>query len=63
MFYEYIITLDEEIDIVWKRRWNAATVLFMVNRYLMVVYNAAGNVIPTTAGVRSSLVSRCQLRS
>ena len=52
VFYEYVITLQEEVETIWRRRWNAATVLFMVNRYLMVVYNAVGIVIPTTAEVR-----------
>ena len=52
VFYEYIITLGEEIEIVWKKRWNAATILFIINRYLMVVYNAAGNVVATNAEVR-----------
>ena len=48
VFYEYVITLQDEIDMIWRRRWNAATVLFVVNRYLMLLYNAVGLVIPTT---------------
>jgi hypothetical protein len=48
VFYEYIITLQDEIDMIWRKRWNAATILFMVNRYLMLLYNAVGLVIPTT---------------
>lgn len=59
VFYEYVITLQEEIDIWKKKRWNAATVLFLVNRYLMIIYNAIGIVIPVTAEVCHKKFQKC----
>ena len=37
VFYEYAITLGQEIDMFWKRKFTGATVLFMLNRYLLVL--------------------------
>ncbi|EIN08183.1 hypothetical protein PUNSTDRAFT_134577 [Punctularia strigosozonata HHB-11173 SS5] len=31
--YEYLITLSEEIEKVWKQPWTSASILFMLNRY------------------------------
>lgn len=39
--YEYIITLGEEISLVWRGRVTGAVVLFVLNRYLnlgVVIY-------------------------
>ncbi|KAJ3557661.1 hypothetical protein NM688_g1346 [Phlebia brevispora] len=35
--YEYVITLGQEIVTMWRRKLNGATVLFFLNRYLMVL--------------------------
>ncbi|KAI0740747.1 hypothetical protein C8Q76DRAFT_791152 [Earliella scabrosa] len=32
--YDYIITLDSEVDLFWKRKFNVSSVLFEANRYL-----------------------------
>ena len=37
VFYEYAITLGQEIDMFWKRRFTGATALFLLNRYLLVL--------------------------
>ncbi|THG96032.1 hypothetical protein EW026_g5719 [Hermanssonia centrifuga] len=34
--YEYIITVHQEIRMVWQRKWTLATWIFMANRYLMI---------------------------
>ncbi|KDR69327.1 hypothetical protein GALMADRAFT_929285 [Galerina marginata CBS 339.88] len=32
--YDHITTLDEEVELVWKReKWNAVQILFFINRY------------------------------
>lgn len=36
-WYEHIITLGEEVRCVWKKRISAASVLFLLNRYLTLV--------------------------
>ncbi|KAI9064718.1 hypothetical protein FKP32DRAFT_1611042 [Trametes sanguinea] len=35
--WEYIITLDREISLVWTRKLNGASVIFFLNRYIMLV--------------------------
>ncbi|KAI0335556.1 hypothetical protein GY45DRAFT_809576 [Cubamyces sp. BRFM 1775] len=34
IFYEYCITLDREVALIWGRKFTGATVLFILNRYL-----------------------------
>lgn len=54
--YEYMITIRQEVETMWMRKWTAATWLFLVNRYLMITYTVIQG-IPTY----TSLVS-CDLR-
>ncbi|OBZ69330.1 hypothetical protein A0H81_10860 [Grifola frondosa] len=35
IFYEYIVTFDREVQSIWGRKFTGATVLFILNRYLM----------------------------
>ncbi|KAI0788054.1 hypothetical protein C8Q74DRAFT_1255522 [Fomes fomentarius] len=52
--YEYLITLAEEVNLFWKRRWTGATLLFFLNRYAPLLYYLANDtnvfetVVPTT---------------
>lgn len=32
--YDYFLTLDSEISLIWGKEWNTLHVLFLVNRYL-----------------------------
>ncbi|TFK51893.1 hypothetical protein OE88DRAFT_1484003 [Heliocybe sulcata] len=32
--YDHLITLDQEVDLIWSKRWSLSKVLFVVNRYL-----------------------------
>ncbi|THH01956.1 hypothetical protein EW026_g820 [Hermanssonia centrifuga] len=34
--YEYVITIEREVVMVWWRKWTLATWIFIVNRYLMI---------------------------
>ncbi|KAI0342249.1 hypothetical protein BDW22DRAFT_1330589, partial [Trametopsis cervina] len=36
--FEYIITLRQEVSVVWKRKWTPATWLFILNRYVAVLF-------------------------
>ncbi|RDX51253.1 hypothetical protein OH76DRAFT_1481548 [Lentinus brumalis] len=37
VFYEYAITLGQEVAMFWKRKFTGATALFLLNRYLLVL--------------------------
>ncbi len=39
IFYEYIITFTEEVELFWRRGSSGATFLFMTNRYLVLAIN------------------------
>jgi hypothetical protein len=41
LYYDYILTLDEEIIFFWKRKINLVTALFFLNRYFGLFGNAA----------------------
>ena len=37
--FDYLITLDREIEYFWKRSFSGASILFLANRYTLPVYN------------------------
>ncbi|KAH9896105.1 hypothetical protein C8Q73DRAFT_644233 [Cubamyces lactineus] len=39
IFHEYFITLDSEVRLIWRRRTTGASVLFFLNRYIMIFDN------------------------
>lgn len=39
--YEHIITSDDEVRCIWRRRISGATVLFVLNRYAILVVSLA----------------------
>ena len=36
--YEYLITFSVEVELFWTKKFNGATVLFFLNRYLVLFY-------------------------
>jgi hypothetical protein len=36
--YDFIITIAQEVDAVWTRKWTLSTWIFAVNRYCYLVY-------------------------
>ncbi|KAI0726520.1 hypothetical protein C8Q72DRAFT_796584 [Fomitopsis betulina] len=38
LFYDYALTFSREIRCIWRRKFTGATVLFLLNRYLFLVY-------------------------
>ena len=52
--YEYILTVKDEITLIWMRKWSVVTCLFVLNRYVMVASAIVG-VAPFTATVSSVL--------
>ena len=53
--YEYMITIRQEVNLIWKRKWSIVTLLFVFNRYIMVT-TAIIRIAPITAKVRLSLL-------
>ena len=35
--YDFLITFDREVRCVWRRKWTGATVLFILNRYIVLL--------------------------
>ncbi len=46
--YEYIITVNQEVTMIWKRKWTIVTWIFFANRYLMVL-NAVSDSLPASS--------------
>lgn len=40
-FYEYFTTLSEEVRCIWKRKFSLGSVLFFVNRYVLLLNRLA----------------------
>ena len=39
LVYEYLITFSAEVDLFWRRKPTAASVLFFANRYMVLINN------------------------
>lgn len=46
--FEYVITLDRELELIWERRTTGASVLFMLTRYTSLI----------AYGIRATLMAR-----
>lgn len=56
LFYDILVTLDQEINNVWSRKLSVAGILFLLNRYLNVGVVIA-NLLSFFPIVQTSLVS------
>ena len=36
--YEYLLTFTQEVSVFWTKRQTGASILFFLNRYLLVMY-------------------------
>ncbi|KAJ3552359.1 hypothetical protein NM688_g4189 [Phlebia brevispora] len=52
--FEHMITLNQEITTIWKRKFTSGTVLFLLNRYALVVYITI-SIAPTSEHVYDRL--------
>ena len=39
IIYEYVITIGDEVELFWKQKRTLASALFLINRYLVLIYN------------------------
>lgn len=61
LVYEYLLTVSRELRFVWSKRFSAATAIFLLNRYVIIILYAVdlatgGPIIPS---VRVRLSSQC----
>jgi hypothetical protein len=46
--YEYITTLDQEINHIWTKKWRLSTLIFAVNRYVALIVQLYPILVPIT---------------
>ncbi|KAG2101138.1 hypothetical protein BD769DRAFT_1508479 [Suillus cothurnatus] len=37
--YDWVLTLGQEIELIWRQRWSFMTVLYLVIRYIGILYS------------------------
>ncbi|KAJ3554284.1 hypothetical protein NM688_g3188 [Phlebia brevispora] len=47
--YDHLLTLSQEIELFWSRRFTATSLLFFLNRYLLLSYTVMQFVFPSSA--------------
>ena len=52
--YDYVVTFDQEISVIWQRKWTGATWLFISNRYAALLLLALTSAPTNTITVRPS---------
>ena len=51
IFFEYLLTFDQEVRLFWGKKLTGAVALFFVNRYttiIYIIYNMLCNLVPAT---------------
>ena len=51
VLYEHLVTFRFEIDLLWRRKWSAVTLIYMINRYLLIANAILLSVVPYIAQV------------
>jgi len=54
--YDFILTIPAEVRCIWRRKFSAVSVLFLLNRYLTSVYSI---LIAATLFLSSSAIAEC----
>ncbi|KAJ3554447.1 hypothetical protein NM688_g3104 [Phlebia brevispora] len=50
--YEYFITFQDEVNIIWRSKWTAGKALFLITRYLMIIVSVITFLMPTPTYAR-----------
>ncbi|KAJ4467214.1 hypothetical protein J3R30DRAFT_3696617 [Lentinula aciculospora] len=37
LFYDYLLTLDDEIELIWQRSWSIGKALYIISRYYSLI--------------------------
>ncbi|KAJ4477748.1 hypothetical protein C8J55DRAFT_515419 [Lentinula edodes] len=43
LLYDYLLTLDDEIEFIWRKSWSIGKVLFIISRYYSLIVTIAVN--------------------
>ena len=54
--YEYLLTLDQEVNLFWRRKLTGASVLYFLNRYLLLLLYAMETSSPVFSRTASEKV-------
>ena len=54
--FDHLITLGEEVDFIWRRKFTAATVLFVLNRYSTLIKTILGYLLLWTTSPTVSVL-------
>ena len=63
IFFEYLLTFDQEVKLFWRKRLTGAGVLFLANRYTTIIYTSylmLMNLVPEA--YKTSQVRYCHVR-
>jgi hypothetical protein len=47
--YDYIMTLDQEINHIWTKKWSLSTLIFALNRYTTLILQLYPVLAPVTS--------------
>ena len=56
-FYDCILTLPDELSLVWRRKWTGSTWLFVANRIFMLAL-AVYNIVPAIPQVSIAIIQK-----
>lgn len=60
LYYDFLLTFDDEVRFFWHRKWNSVTILFFLNRYLPLVGHVPGIVkVLATWSIKVCVLSLC----
>ena len=48
IFFEYLLTFDQEVRLFWGKKLTGAVALFFVNRYTTIIYTIYDMLVPAT---------------
>ncbi|KAG1811626.1 hypothetical protein EV424DRAFT_121081 [Suillus variegatus] len=48
--YDWVLTLGQEIELIWRQRWSLMTVLYLIIRYIGIPYSVV-NILLTMPSV------------
>ncbi|KAG2348173.1 hypothetical protein BDR05DRAFT_610945 [Suillus weaverae] len=57
VIYDWVLTLGQEIELMWRQRWSLMTVLYMVMRYIGIPYFVIGILLNTPVVLLTHTVS------
>ncbi|KAH7881573.1 uncharacterized protein C8R40DRAFT_52862 [Lentinula edodes] len=55
LLYDYLLTLDDEIEFIWRKSWSIGKVLFIISRYYSLIVTIAVNNYAFFGGLSGSV--------